>query len=389
MKIVGNREILRILRDNRDLDYIAYVITSWHALAFEAALKKIEDDVGRSMRGLIVVKAHVESGFLIDDTRFVHLNADQYYFKDDEIVINKMFEEIAGLFYYMRLKEEKENDFYVFKPNGFRYPILAQIKQGIGKKRKIAAVSIDEGIGIYLYSYKDWLRVCLAEQKSFGGKIISYLKYIELNLLDQEKLKITGHFINCELLKVNETGNYFINENMADYFAKSTEEYAHKLGIDAPKMPSRYILINTQPFDDCSVTKSDSKNLVLEKCIKIMRNEGYEVIVKPHPREENFVIYEKMGARVWNMNLVSQEALLALADHKPKYVVGFYTTTLVTSKLFFGIPTIGLGGILCENGDLTKNYQSIFYNFQSKFKDFVDVVNSYDELLTKLKTAQN
>lgn len=381
-KQFSNRDINRLLKRHEKLDYIAYVITPWHALALEAAVKEIESSINKSMKGLIVIKPHVDAGILLDDTRFSHLSAEVYYYYDDDNVIDKIIEEVHGIFYYLKLKNEHKEIFYAFIPNGFRYPILSLINRGIGKEYMISVVSIDEGLGAYLYSQDDWFRVCLSEQKSFNGKIKAYIKNLELRIMSQDKIKKTGHFINCDLLKKeNQTKNYIVNGNMAEFFAKSITEHSIRLGLDASKMPSRYILINTQPFDNYSVTEVDSKNIVLERCVKTIQETGYDVIIKPHPRENDYKIYEKMGAKVWNLNQISQEALLSLVDNKPTYVVGYYSTTLVTSNLFFGIPTISLGQILCKEGNLTEEYRAIFSNFYSKFNNFVYFVNNYNELI--------
>ncbi|MFI3169218.1 MAG: polysialyltransferase family glycosyltransferase [Faecalibacterium sp.] len=104
------------------------------------------------------------------------------------------------------------------------------------------------------------------------------------------------------------------------------------------------ILINTQPFLQDRMLSSDQDIEILTKICECLHNNGYKIVLKLHPREKNLERYAglKKFVVIAKGQAISQEALLANIEVAPKAIIGFSSTTLVTAKLFFDLPTISL-----------------------------------------------
>lgn len=378
MDYIGNIETEKIIKNLPNLDFVAYIITPWHAHSFVAALKYIEEKESRTLNGIIILKEHSVSNQLIDDNFFTMQNVRVYKFKDDESLFDRIKSEISGVLYYLKLKQNNNPSFYLFRPTGFRYPILSMLHKACRGKRKITVVELDEGAGTYLLNKKEWFDITLNVQKNIKNKIIVYIKYIETSILNEKKIREFNQYINCNLFIKQQNGRCSSNGKMPIYFKDAIFDYASSINIQMPHFPERYILINTQPFDDYSLSGKDTKNKLLSHCIQVMVDLGYEVYIKPHPRENDLLHYQEMGAKILDYTGISQEGLLAISNIMPAFIVGYFSTTLVTANVLFDIPTISLNKLLLETGDVNGKYTTIFNNFEVTFSEFVNFVSDFE-----------
>lgn len=379
MEYIGNVGIRNKLKTGGNLDYIAFIMTPWHAFAFEAALKRVEHDSHTKLKGIIVIKPHIKTGYMLDDSRFGHLNCTCYYFRDDETITDRLISEARGVAYYIRMQKSNKKPFYFFKPNGFRYPILALLNKALNNQKRVVAVSLDEGLGIYLNDGKGWFKNTLRDQKSVKGKVLACIKYAEICLLNTKKLKTNGMYINAELL-IGSSDGCLVNEKMPEYFRDAVQDYVAKRGVNSDQDYQNSVVINTQPMENILSGSPNELDGILKDVIKILKSCEVRVIIKPHPREHEIQKYEKWGAVVYNNQNESQETLLAASNRKPLCVISFFSTTLVSTNLLFGIKTISLCKLMNNAEGLNEHAKDVISKFEGMFNRFVECVDDLEDI---------
>ena len=384
MNYLGNKSLYRLLESIDEYDYVAFVITPWHVHAFSAALKNIEDAENRTLRGIVIIKPHEANGWLISERYFINNKhcISIYRYHDDESLTDRLKSEINGLLYYIGLRERKKPHFYFFKPNGFRYPILATLQKACGKNKLVYAVSIDEGVGTYTTFNNETLSASLKESimstASFKDKLFSFLKMFEISIFREKRLKEKGYYIDCNLLKIRNDGVCVPNGKMPKYFKNAIENFS-KGYVYSLKLDRDYVLINTQPLEEYSYSGEDIQFNILKECIPIFKEAGYFVVLKPHPREIDTEKYNHLNIQILEHNNISQECLLCKIK-KPKYIVSCCSTTLVSAYLFWGIKAISLAKLFMKNDNVSKYYESVLHKFEIAFQEMLFFPEDYNEV---------
>ena len=111
-----------------------------------------------------------------------------------------------------------------------------------------------------------------------------------------------------------------------------------------------------------------------------LKEEGYRIIIKPHPREKNIDKYIKLGCEVDIRNDVPLESILAGLDVKPKCIVGITTTTLVTAKLFWNIPAISMAKLI-NRDSYGKEIVGEIDNFCKIFGTIIQIPDNYQKIM--------
>ncbi len=373
MEFTGNNGIEAILGGNDDIDYVAYVITPWHATALTAAVKKLENDLKKKLYGLAVVMPHVVSGVLLDEAYFSGLNARVLRYQNDEGRIRRIRRTVKGIVYYMTLKKGRaDRPFYIFMPVNVSLSDMARADHIYKHGRNVISVNIDEGVGTYLLSEREWLRLNLSESAGLGRKLVVALGYVKSRLFNSGKLKRLGHYLDCNLLIKTEDGSCVANGEMPQWFRRVVDESAECVDVKADVGDSKYIIINTQPTYNYKPEEREELNRILGQCMDVIRESGYRAIVKPHPREDDIDIYRQMGAEILQYKEIAQEVLLAAMDSKPAYIVGFDSTTLVSANVLFGIRTISILNIFMKTEYAGESERKRFEGFKKAFGEFVD-----------------
>lgn len=379
MNEIGNNGLYELLGREKKLDFVAFVMTQWHVHSLEAAIMMVEKRENRKLTGVVVIKPHPVSGFVVNNTSFSRMYEYVYFFKDDESVFDIVKSEIKGLVYYLSLKKSNRENFYFFRPTGFRYPILASIDKKIKKERKIVVVRLDEGTGTYLQSRESWFRITIAEQNSLLGRIKSCIKYCEESCLHEKKIENVNQLLDaCLFKKVNE--ECVINDGMRKYYLGAIEDYAQRAVEDKFDEKSKYVIFDTQMPEALFKSGKKISDEIIKRSIGVFKKEGYRVYIKPHPRENDIKRYEKFDAFLIDRKEISQEAILALTDNKPKFIVGFCSTSLVTANALFGINAISLDDIVICNNEFQDSCMETVFKFKKVFKKNVRFIINFDEL---------
>lgn len=374
MNYLGNKSLLQLLKST-EYDFVAFVMTPWHAHSFIAALKNIENVEKRSLKGIVIIKPHLIDGWLLNESDFTERKnlISVYRYRDDETYFDRLKSEIGGILYYFGLKKNDGPAFYFFKPNGFRYPILSTLQKACGKDKSVYAVSIDEGVGIYtnfnFETFGNAIKSSITQKTSLKNKLFSIFKTFETYVFTENRLKLKGHYIDCNLMKIRTDGVCEPNGNMPKYFKEAVEEF-NKADIYYPRINNKYILINTQPIEEYTYSEKDIQFEILKECIPIFKESGYLVVLKPHPRERNIKKYKSLDVLLFENNAISQESLLCNMK-KPEYIVSCCSTTLVSTHLFWETKSISLIKLFINTGKMSKHYKEILNRFEIAFQEIL------------------
>lgn len=375
MKEIGNNQLAAIIKENRKYEYVAFLMTPWHMISFRAALKTIKQIDKKN--GIVVVKKHPNAGQMLFEKDFEDIGCKVCVYDDDESIKDRIFSEVRGVSYYTSLMRiaDKEPFVYFLKPNGFRYPILSLLENAFGKK--IVAVELDEGVGSYTANQKSWLRIALIESKSLKAKMVTYAKHIETSVFNEKRLKRINRLLDAKLLSKNGDA-YCANKDYVDSYVGVLKDMAINTPDILP-MEGKYIIINTHPLSYVNDYTKPMDDIVME-CAKYFSKKGYAVVIKPHPREKNIEKYSNMCTHIVKDYSASQEVLLAAASNKPSYIVSFLSTTLVTSKVLFDIPSISLLNIFMKTIVADDVIMNDCERYKSTFANIVEFPNVIEDI---------
>lgn len=372
-KYINTTELIKIMK-NEKFDYVAYVMTQWHLHSLEAVLSYLKEKNGCNLKGIILILKSPNAGYLIKVDYFLKKNENAFYFVNKKSVLMQLFDCINSLFVYCNLSNyNKRNEkFYFLRPNGYTYENLAFLYRGV-KKQKIIVCELDEGIGTYIQDDKSWLKTTQKEKKSNIEKFKSYIKYIESCILKKSKLKEKGLYLDCRLLIKDNKGSYIPNNEIIKCYKQSIKNYSKENQIDISRFNGNYVIINTQPN-----TKNYMNNII--ECTNYLKEKGYKIIIKPHPREINnydFLCDDKISVY---KEPFSQESILSSINNKPRFIIGYYSTTLLTARIIYGIKTFSLDDMIVKYEQIEDMEKEIMFKFKSAFENIIKFCSKFEEI---------
>ncbi len=376
--------------NNKNMVINAFIDSVLHLIALRAYLKKLFHE-GYTINGTVSITkiAVINKTFSDEDLDSLSKYGLKIVIKENKknTLLKKYFIIYLNLVYYclchIFIKKNDNISFLLILPSQFFINIseIIQIYRKYGNHFKI--VLLEEGVGSYIRNAIRWL--------SRGFEKTKYIKHKIILLRKEMRYFIKYKFLIRALEKSNKIENFYILENsksgfipnkiVCKYFYEVFKELASKMDINSD-LYNNVVLINTQPFFEEMDSNQDIdcyKNIA-----EICRYLNIKLVLKPHPREKNLERYSNINLVIdRSNNSIAQEIILAKAKEKPLAIVGFFSTTLVTSKIFFDIPAISLGNLI----DVSKLsfYGNDIKNFMTVFKNVVSSPKTFDELRTTLK----
>lgn len=189
-------------------------------------------------------------------------------------------------------------------------------------------------------------------------------------------MKRNEYIDNSILVKKN--GKYQPNEDIIDYYKQAIN--SDKISSDKYKVYNNAVVISAQLYFENGRIKDDADLKLYKEIISGFSEKGISVVFKPHPRDKALSRYDGLNCFVDTDNTVSQEIIMASLDVKPAAVLSFTSTSLITSKLFYGVKAASLNELL-KGEDVQITLQNEFSNFKKAFGSVVAVVKTTDELL--------
>lgn len=374
MNYINNDGLVDLIKEG-DVDFIAYALTPWHAIGVSACIKKI-NNCSNISKGIILISTPENDSqhFLIDENNFQidkTIKCKYYYYINykTDVSLKTFFSEI---FYSLR-KESHVSEISIINPLNINYRIGSYIIDNTNIK-SINYYIVDEGLKNYLpIKTKFHLDI---------HSIISIIKSIRSKAITHISSKTKN--INYFLIMNKIHGKCIPNYDVLHYYQNSIPVVKFSLENISPYYNS--IVLNSQPYEEFNKNYGGADFMVIKELCRLLELES--VILKPHPREKKLDKYYELKCNVEKNSKASLEEILANIpkDLLPKCIIGFTSTTLVTSKLFWNIKTVSLINLLDKQFVGDELFISM-KTFERTFNNIVYFPKSYDELLEFIKNS--
>lgn len=396
LKIENRTAHKRIVENlsNEDLDFIAFIISPFHALGVDAFVYDLSKKYDRELKGLVIVHEHVRSGFVVSEThfkcttfanvKFVYVQKPSFSYKNSAFQILKQASElIGGFFKVVTNTSRKKKDLYVISVMSTPIWLFKLFNdRKVVSKYSLKFVNIEEGLGTYMG--KDFWK--LTKKYDSNGTEPSFTRI--------EKIKFA-----C-ISKISNVANYFVKysfkiESRLIFIQESQSLLPNKLSIDAykailsfnnseipeaiyPLIGKKWVIFASQAFVEYGQINAYDYLSNLKEIIDVLAEKDYNVILKPHPRE-NVNLYKPIINENKNVVILPKSLTLEnLLQFHPHATIGFTSTALVTSNLFYDVPSISIIEMLLKSTDdplLTITAKQ----FKLKFGNLVDFADSTDQ----------
>lgn len=367
-----SQQLTRKLKREKSIDYVALVTSSWHFLSAVSTVKWLKHKKGVG-RGMILVFEHPTDGCIIEPAL-----ANAKWFDDMEIYSFK-FGALATareVKHYLRGHRKEGREFYILRP------VMPKLEFSVmlyneDVRKNIVHIVIEEGLATYMRDWKGWLSedlhthnlVDLWNQISMR----TWRKYYSDAVLRRRDELID----NTIFIKKGE--HLFKNKRAISYFKYVLQRTKDIYDYTAYEDYQNSVIVCTQTYGEQGRILNEADIHTLERLCRVLQKKGYQVIVKPHPREKDIDKYARMGWRVDTRNDVPLESILAGLDVKPKCIMGITTTTLVTAKLFWGISTVSIARLIARDS-YTKEIADEINNFCKIFENIIQIPHSYEKI---------
>ena len=354
--IIGYKELISLAQN--DYDLVAMVITQYHLINLKAFIRYRFN--GQNVKVLLLIGKHTRSGFMIniDNDYFDQSIACDIYYYDPKVSDN-----------LQRLERDVSSTkslIYIVQPERPWASLSLMLKK---IKTKIISVVIDDGIGSY-NGLLSWTRTTIEDTGSVAQGIHYFMSRVGGSVL----LKWNG--ISIEYFSFFRP-NTFASETVAECLKKEFEESAKNIGRF--KFEPNSIIYLSQAFTDQTLYSTSCE--MAKKILRSFSNNGFIVYVKLHPREVNDGVWEKEPFQI--LHDYSIETIIASSNTKPRYVIGFTSTSLITLSVIWKINCISLSKLYLNDyqNEIISNFLGIINKMQKKLPRLIlpEDVNSIIE----------
>lgn len=342
MKTINRKELLSIIQQDSNINFIAYLITPWHAISLNAALLYYKSK-GINLRGVALIYPHVASGLHLAENDFEDPNIDVYISSDWGGVYNSCYDQDKSRLFNKWQKIKQSCRFYhhvlfgqwnVYnRPNFFVFaPVFPMIGVGLDLQKmdkQIKYVALDEGIGTYL----DNMEETLPRVRSIRD--FKCIKNYWRDTIVTNHILPVFHKMQNAYLFYKKNNICYVNQEMILFYRQAVAAHMTRcqLYIDL----TNTIVICTSVLCDHIFRDKEDVRVWGEICEQL-HHSGFKLAMKPHPRDTFFASFVDS----WNCKLL--DAKLSMEEiceqTRPMAIIGHHSTALVTASALWNIPTI-------------------------------------------------
>jgi hypothetical protein len=354
-----------------NINFIGSAITLWHLYGVESCILYLQKQ-NKNIRPLILVQPLYASVFFIDQDKYC-CSYEHVYTLIKKQSIFRSFNVLLKFIFLLRKnarqKKIKDTELFIVSPWEIDIILAADILKWTNQY-KINYLYYDEGVSVYF------------DEKTLYKKRNNYITSIKENIMTRtcKDIYLTDA-AQCMYLYIKENNKLVLNPQSYPYYKQIVTKNNESLLTH--KDWSDYVIIATQCFRD----KIDEDIEIIQKTVTFIKSINLIPIIKPHPREPDFEIkYKQMECDLLDNN-ITLEMILA-AEKKPKIIISFISTVLITAKLFFNVPVISL--VCLVNHELLQGITKIqFERFQVVFSNHIDMPKSFFELQESIEYIVN
>lgn len=338
-----------------EINILGFITTPWHLVGMRAFIEKMKAE-GKYKKHIIIVGKHPQTGYVFNENT---IPEDACVLECAEMPI--LHESFVKKLVYLRKLQSSSDDDSLYVVSAWNYRIESAMLIYKYTYRKCILCKVDEGVATYMFT---------------SNSLYNSLMTLDLKLLFRYFGSIYAHRLlkrnlNCNLL-VKKGSKLVPNEFIVPYYKKV-------LNVDNSNVEyiGKDVVIATMAFADDEVLNNEL-SIKIEKIINYLVEKGYNVIVKPHPRENNTKSkYSSMACRIADKTQSMEEFFM---DYRPCALISFSSTCLITAELFYGIKSISMINLL-EINNFSQKYKNELLSFKSTFANVVRFPKKLDEVI--------
>lgn len=385
-------EIIELIKKNPEYNFFAVAVTPWHAHGVDVAIKRLTAE-GKKLKGVIFAIVHPGSPRCINQCNFVSVGTDIKVMEVDfeqKGWIQKLIFNLNAYFLLRKYRKKQfENSIYVVRPSYPDFNWINYIRK-VHNDKEIVFISVDEGCGSYIVGKKaNWINAMMAVEgqkgvlKKYLLSVLAFPRKLIRDSITKELVRKEA-FQRWNLLAYNENMELIPDEKNVPFYKQVLQEQAFEINMETGKLYQDVVLINTSPSYEEGKIKEDEDIKTLELATNILKEKDLPIVIKTHPRECAIERYESLPCVVNTIGGVSQETIIGKLKIKPKCIISINSTTLVTLKVLYDIPAVGLTKLYMQkNTDETE--RQALQNFVDTFRNIVMFPESEAELRECLK----
>lgn len=378
MQKINTAELITLINKEK-INFLATAITPWHAHGVDCCILKLIDD-GVDVSGIVLVQMHSVSGYIIDESHFSNMKCSIFFV--EKPVFDGVFVELKLMlhkfFASFKFKQNEQTKLQIYLASSWHInlDLFIKLNKYVGN-RTFSFIVFEEGLSTYYPSSESITTIWKdsGNNKTLFKQFFSFIfRFSNKHLQTFIESKLP--FINMNIfLKKKES--LLINKVAKNYYSLMLK----KTNVDNEKMYAHLfensVIICTMaiPRDEMDV---DAYIFLLEQVIDCLANKNIRVVLKPHPRELDYKeMYSGLNCILFDEKDLSLESIMT--TYTIKNVIGFSSTSLITSSLLFNIKSISLLG-LQESGSYGKKIRVEMKDFEDIFSNFVSMPTSMLEL---------
>ncbi len=370
------------------LGFLAVAGTPWHAIGVDAWVRRLRAS-GENRLGVVIMLPHFRDGLVVDASKFPLSLAD------GGVQMHPLSEVMAPTgacrLGQMALTAGRLAGLWACRPGRAGRPGLPGLSIGspgyaaagvflltqlcnlrVARAADVRFVLLDEGIGTYV-SQAVW-DVARKGDRPKQGRIVGGARTDDLlyRIWKRGQDSVARGYpqeSRFVFAKDEATGLLTLNESVAEEYRRVIAAVGD--GTVAVERSARPVaLILPQPWAEAPTSQAEggSEMGLLIRVAARLAERGYDVHLKPHPREQEGKYDEAIasGGAKFRLMPAGRAAERVFDGMKPgDAVIGYNTSALMTARLLFGLDTYTLSGLLAETTDVGEWFSTAQKAFES------------------------
>lgn len=360
----------------KDKDFIALVVSPWHMLGVQAVIEALSEEY-KELNGTIAICRNGNGNYTIKPELYSNMSNVEFVYYDS--AVQKDFRVWNALDLRVKKQKMQKPEKFFLIPNRIDVFLYAYYTKK-AKNQLAVCYILDEGLGTYV-----GLNGGDAEGKKRGQSSLKARLFDRIAERYTDKLIRNKRWNNFSVLQLNEKNEWINNDRSIKYYGKALSKSTVE-SSELNQMYSDAIVINTQPFMGVGIPEGDVDINILAALCKLCKEKDIKIVIKPHPGQTDLERYAKLEEFAYFdvRKGLSQEEILNSLKNKPRAIVAFSSTTLLTTKLFYDIPSYSLAKLLLEENinEFHKERLRVFIDTFENQICFCDSVNTIIDDMT-------
>ena len=369
-----------------DFDFIGVAITPWHARIAVASYLKL-----RSSRlvdtGILLIDRHNKDGYLITPETIAPGLKVTYLERGSDSVASMARAFICRMVLpSLQAKKKSGRLVYIANPSfpGSIFDSFAALTLDC----RFSYILLDEGVGSYLSSAKDWAEQSIRDRGLHGPSAImrSWLFIHEQRQIPKliRELEENNRFEKYYLFKddgsLNANNAEFVKKSFA-LNSKNAESSTHLIN---EKYKGSVVFCSQFPLVEAGSISLDAHLKAVKASYQVSKRLGVRLVIKTHPRENDITLYNGFDAYIDSRRGVALEDILGDLDMPPLCIASLCSTAMITAAAVFNCHGIGLNKLISDE-DASDSFVIFCDRLSSLFGRYYKSPSSIDELYSFLE----